>query len=160
MSVVLLYLIIGLCPAVPGGIYAWLAWTGRRRRWVRQPRTFAPPPIFSWHKRNYWPFAAGAIGFGWGCWSVAMILETQLSTSSWVPVVIMGVGMGLMILLLCWWPEFLRPQWHKDWVARGGDRDRRNTPLYSDDELRARGELPVGISEKARRRERRAGRLP
>lgn len=158
MMDILVYAAFGLVPAVPTWIYAWQAWTGRRRKWVRKPPTFAPPPIFSWHKRNYYPFAQGVAGTWWFLAWVAIGIDALLPGSAVDSEVIIIASGIANIVLLCWWPEFLRPQWHKDWVARGGDRDRRNTPLYSDDELRARGEFPVGISEKARRRERRAGR--
>lgn len=132
----LVLVIIGFLPAVPLWVVAWCAWTGRYRRWANKPR---PPAANYWmpfHKRNYLPFIMGVTASFWaGIWLI-IFLEKFVAGFSSVSFPVTMVVCGTTILLCLWWPEFLRPAWHKEWVARGGDKDRTEALLWSPAERR------------------------
>ncbi|GHD06133.1 hypothetical protein [Zhihengliuella salsuginis] len=152
------FFFIGILPAILGWVYAWLAWSGRYRRWVRTSAIAGIPPMFSWHKRNYWPFLSAAIGTGWMLMWAFSAVDYLYPDQDVLAETLLMVGVGIILVLGSWWPEAWRPQWHKDWVARGGDRNRTGTPLFSDEELIDRGKLPHGAAEKIQRQQERAAR--
>ncbi|GHD06153.1 hypothetical protein [Zhihengliuella salsuginis] len=152
------YFAYAVAPAALTWVYAWLAWTGRYRRWVRSPVTIGIAPAFTWHKRNYWPFLAAALGTGHLFWGAFSTVNYMYPDEDVLASAFLYAGAAIIFLFGSWWPEAWRPQWHKDWVARGGDRDRTGTPLFSNEELIARGKLPHGAAAKIQRQQARGAR--
>ena len=123
----LFFLVVTVLPTVSAMVPAWLAWTGRYRNWARQPNS-----VWSTTKYNYFPLYIGWVGITWSAiwvtiWVGYFIPEWEASLLS------KGILLPFLvppILLNFWFPRFLTPKWHQDWVARGGSWD---TPLRTPD---------------------------
>lgn len=131
----LIYVAITFIPAIPTWIIAWCAWTGRYRRWATKPVAFdALNGGLAFHKRNYTPLLAGVLGTTWAALFINAYLADHLYGNGPAETSAVIAICGVSLVFIVWWPEFLRPTWHKDWVARGGDKDKRYELLWSPEE--------------------------
>jgi hypothetical protein len=127
------YFVMALLLGVPGlgavGTGA-VAWSGRWRSWALN--------YVSWRfhtKRNYLPLQAGFAGFIILCAMVpltATLEHWEHAGNLWTAFAL--VAMTAAIVTRFWWPHWLTPRWHKDWIRRGGDKGRYDVPLWGPDE--------------------------
>ncbi|GAA1682901.1 hypothetical protein GCM10010977_30710 [Citricoccus zhacaiensis] len=123
----LFFLAITVIPGLAGLIPGWLAWTGRYRNWARQPKS-----TWSTTRYNMFPLHIGWIGFTWiMLWASLWIDYFHPGWTSSVPGFwLLFPFLVITVILNFWWPRFLTPAWHRDWVDRGG---RYDTPLRGPD---------------------------
>lgn len=132
-----IYAAIALVPPTPLWIVAWCAWTGRYRRWAIKPVVFdALNGGLAFHKRNYTPLLAGVLGTTWAALFINDSLADHVYGNGPAETSAVIAICGVSLVLLVWWPEFLRPAWHKDRAARGGDHDKRYELVWPPEEWR------------------------
>lgn len=121
----LLYIAVGLIPSAAMFWFGWQSWTGRRRAWAASGPAFGQ---FT-NGKNYLPLAIGVAGIAWFVLITGVLLESFDKNLGSAVILAAAVPGVFVVCSWFWWPRFLTPAWHKDWVARGGTA---STPLYTD----------------------------
>lgn len=102
---------------VAGGlmvVQAVLAWSGRWRSWA--PR---PPAGLTWTTMNYFPFTVGV--FGLALIFFGLSIHADVGTFAGPAAIYDALGAACAVIScasLLWWPSFLTPGWHRDWMLR------------------------------------------
>lgn len=125
--------VMALLLGVPGLGALWVgarAWTGRSRNWA--PRYVS---IRASSSRNYEPLQVGLLGI---LTLLAMVPLTatlaRWDSAGTLWTVFAVVSVLTVVVARFWWPHWLTPRWHKDWIRRGGDIGKYDVPLWGPDE--------------------------